>query len=183
MMKLVVGLGNPGLKYKKTKHNVGFMCLDEYAKANKLKFKKDNKFKGEWLKEGNLVLLKPHTFMNLSGESIRKVIDFFDIDVEDILIIYDDLDLPLGKLRLREKGSAGGHNGIKSVIQHLKTQDFKRVRVGIEKNPLIETKNYVLGKFSKEEKKYIDETIDKTINIIDDFKTQKSFTMIMNDFN
>lgn len=182
-MKLVVGLGNPGLKYKKTKHNVGFMCLDEYAKSNKLTFKKDNKFKGEWLKEGNLVLLKPHTFMNLSGESIRKMIDFYDIDIEDVLIIYDDLDLPLGKIRIREKGSAGGHNGIKSVISHLKTQEFKRIRVGIEKNPLIETKNYVLGKFSKEEKAQITDTITKTIDIINDFKTSKSFVSIMNDYN
>ncbi len=182
-MKLVVGLGNPGLKYKKTKHNVGFMCLDEYAKAHKLKFKKDNKFKGEWLKEGKLILLKPHTFMNLSGESIIKMMDFYDIDVEDVLIIYDDLDLPMGKLRLREKGSAGGHNGIKSIINHLKTQEFRRVRVGIEKNPLIETKNYVLGKFSKEEKELINQTINVTNNIITDFKENKSFTMIMNTYN
>lgn len=182
-MRLVVGLGNPGRKYKDTKHNIGFMCLDNYAKENSLKFKLENKFRGESLKEGNLVLLKPHTFMNLSGESIRLVMDYYDIDVEDVLIIYDDLALPLGKLRLREKGSPGGHNGIKSIVSHMGTQEFQRVRIGIDSNPLIETKDYVLGKFSKEEKKALNEAFPKVTNIIEEFKNNKSFTLIMNQFN
>ena len=182
-MKLVVGLGNPGLKYKKTKHNVGFMCLDFYAKKHKLKFKKENKFSGESLKVGNIILLKPHTFMNLSGESIHKIMNFYDVQIENVIIIYDDLSLPLGKIRLREKGTSGGHNGIKSVIQHLKTEEFKRVKIGIDKNPLIATKNYVLGKFSKEEMKYVDETIDVVSNLIDDFKQSDDFINIMNKYN
>lgn len=182
-MKLVVGLGNPGRKYKDTKHNIGFMCLDHYANIQKVKFKKDNKFSGEWLKLGNMILLKPHTFMNLSGQSIRQTMDYYNIDLEDVLIIYDDLALPLGKLRLREQGSPGGHNGIKSVVQHIGTQEFKRVRIGIDSNPLIETKDYVLGKFSKEDKKELQSSIEQTTNLIDDFKNGKSFTLIMNTYN
>ena len=182
-MKLIVGLGNPGRKYKDTKHNIGFMCLDYYANIHKIKFKKENKFSGEWLKLGNIVLLKPHTFMNLSGQSIRQTMDYYNIDIDDVLIIYDDLALPLGKLRLREQGSAGGHNGIKSVIQHLGTQEFKRVRIGIDSNPLIETKDYVLGKFSKEDKKQLEMSIEQTSKLIEDFKNNTSFTHIMNTYN
>lgn len=182
-MKLVVGLGNPGRKYKKTKHNVGFICLDYYAKKNGLKFKLDNKFNGEWLKQGDLLLLKPHTFMNLSGHSIVKLMKFYDVEIEDVLIIYDDLSLPFGKIRLREKGSAGGHNGIKSIIQNFKTEDFKRMKVGIDRNPMIEQKNYVLSKFSKVEQKELDEKVDVVSNIIDDFKKGIDFINIMNKFN
>jgi PTH1 family peptidyl-tRNA hydrolase len=182
-VKLIVGLGNPGKKYKNTKHNIGFMCLDYYADQQKLTFKKDNKFSGEIVKFGNTILLKPHTFMNLSGQSIRATIDYYNIDIEDLLVIYDDLALPLGKLRLREKGSAGGHNGIKSVIAHTGTQEFKRVRVGIDANPLIETKDYVLGNFSKQEKKELSQTINQVSKVIEDFKSNKQYTLIMNQYN
>lgn len=182
-MKLVVGLGNPGRKYKDTKHNIGFMCLDKYAQDNSGTFKKDNKFRGESLKLGNLVLLKPHTFMNLSGESIRLIMDYYNIDVEDVLIIYDDLSLPLGKLRLREKGSPGGHNGIKSIISNLGTQEFQRVRIGIDSNPLIDAKDYVLGKFSKNQFKDLEESFKRTSEVINEFKNNKSFTLIMNEYN
>jgi len=182
-MKLVVGLGNPGRKYKKTKHNVGFICLDYYAKKNGLKLKLDNKFNGEWLKEGNLLLLKPHTFMNLSGHSIVKIMKFYDIEIEDVLVIYDDLSLPFGKLRLREKGSAGGHNGIKSIIQNFKTEDFKRIKVGIDRNPMMEQKDYVLSKFSKAEQKELDLKVEVVSDIIDDFKKGTDFINIMNTFN
>ena len=182
-MKLIVGLGNPGRKYKDTKHNIGFMCLDHFAKENSVKFKKENKFRGESLKIDNLVLLKPHTFMNLSGESIRLVMDYYNIDVEDVLIIYDDLSLPLGKLRLREKGSPGGHNGVKSIISNLGTSEFQRVRIGIDSNPLIDAKDYVLGKFSKVEFKALEQSLDKTSKIITEFKSNKDFTLIMNEYN
>ena len=182
-MKLVVGLGNPGRKYKATKHNIGFMCLDKFAQDNLVKFKKENKFRGESLKIANLILLKPHTFMNLSGESIRLVMDYYDIDVEDVLIIYDDLSLPLGKLRLREKGSPGGHNGIKSIISNLGTSEFQRVRIGIDSNPLIDAKDYVLGKFSKNEFKDLEESLNRTSQVINEFRDNKSFTLIMNEYN
>lgn len=182
-MKLIVGLGNPGKKYQLSKHNIGFMCLDHFAMANGLKFKLDKKFNGEWLKIDNYLLLKPHTFMNNSGESIIKITKYFNIDLEDILIIYDDLDLPLGKLRLREQGSPGGHNGIKSVVSHLNFNTFKRVRIGIEKNVLIETKNYVLSDFNKKETPIIKESIDKTKDIIQDFINGIDFKNIMNTYN
>jgi PTH1 family peptidyl-tRNA hydrolase len=109
--------------------------------------------------------------------------DYYDIEIKDILVIYDDLDLPLGKTRLREKGSAGGHNGIKSIISHIKTEEFKRVRVGIDKNPLIETKNYVLGSFSKKEIEIMDPVYSKLTEIIEDFKNNKEFTHIMTKYN
>ena len=182
-MKLVVGLGNPGKKYSKTKHNIGFISVDHYIDSNNLKLKKERKFNGKSLKIGDLVLLKPHTFMNNSGLSIKAVMDYYDIDIKDILVIYDDLDLPLGKIRLREKGSAGGHNGIKSIISHLKTEEFKRVRVGIDKNPLIETKNYVLSSFSKKEIEIMDTVYSKISEIIEDFKDNKEFTYIMTKYN
>lgn len=182
-MKLVVGLGNPGRKYKNTKHNVGFMCLDFYAKKNNLVFKKENKFSGESLKIGDMLLLKPHTFMNLSGESIRKIIQFYDVHIENVLIIYDDLSLPLGKIRLREQGSAGGHNGIKSVIQHFHTNQFKRIKIGIDSNPLIDSKDYVLSKFSKQEFKELEVTVESVSDIIDEFKRNDDFVTIMNKFN
>ena len=182
-MKLVVGLGNPGKKYSKTKHNIGFISIDKYISINNLKLKKERKFNGKSLKIGDLVLLKPHTFMNNSGESIKAVMNYYDIDVEDILIIYDDLDLPLGKTRLREKGSSGGHNGIKSIVNHLKTEEFRRVRVGIDKNPLIETKNYVLGGFSKKELEIMKPVYEKISEIIEDFKNDVDFIHIMSKYN
>lgn len=182
-MKLVVGLGNPGKKYSKTKHNIGFISLDHYSKKHNIKLKKERKFSGKSLKIGDLVLLQPHTFMNNSGLSIKAVMDYYNINTEDILVIYDDLDLPLGKTRLREKGSAGGHNGIKSIISHLKTEEFKRVRVGIDKNPLIETKNYVLSSFSKKEIKIMDPIYDKISEIIEDFNNELDFKHIMTKYN
>ena len=182
-MKLVVGLGNPGKKYSKTKHNIGFISIDHYVAKHNLKLKKEQKFNGKALKIDDIVLLKPHTFMNNSGVSVKAVMDYYNIDVDDILIIYDDLDLPLGKTRLREKGSAGGHNGIKSIISHIKTEEFKRVRVGIDKNPLIETKNYVLGSFSKKEIEIMNPVYDKITEIIEDFDNNIEFTHIMTKNN
>jgi len=182
-MKLVVGLGNPGKKYSKTKHNIGFISIDKYSDINKLKLKKERKFNGKSLKIGDLVLLKPHTFMNNSGISIKAVMDYYNIDISDFLVIYDDLDLPLGKIRIREKGSAGGHNGIKSIISHLKTEEFRRVRVGIGKNPLIETKNYVLGSFSKKEIEIMDPVYTKISEIINDFNNNNEFIHIMSKYN
>ena len=182
-MKLVVGLGNPGKKYKATKHNIGFICLDYFAKENNLKFKKERKFNGESLKIGELVLLKPHTFMNNSGQSIIQIMNYYDIDIENILVIHDDLDLPFGKTRLREKGSSGGHNGIKSIIANTKTEEFKRVRVGIDKNPLYDTKDYVLSSFTKQEKALLEPILQKTSNIISDFRDGIDFLQIMTKNN
>lgn len=164
-MKLIVGLGNPGKAYTKTRHNVGFMVLD--ALMQELNLKPQNKFKAEFAQttlHGEVVyLLKPQTFMNLSGESVRLIKDFYKIEDPDILVIYDDLDLPVGKLRLREKGSSGGHNGIKSIISHLHHQDFKRLRIGIDKNPLIPTADYVLGQFLKTDQDNLKKGLEKAV--------------------
>lgn len=184
-MKLIVGLGNYGGEYKNTRHNVGFMALDFYAKKNNLSIDK-RKFKGlytETIIDGEKVLLlEPQTYMNLSGECVRDFVLYFHISIEDILVIYDDMDLDVGVLRLREKGSAGGHNGIKNIIENLKTSDFKRVRVGISKDKNIDIVNYVLGKFSGEEKQIIEEKIEKISNLIEDF-VKYDFNKVMSMYN
>ena len=152
-MKLIIGLGNPGKEYENTRHNTGFMVLDRLSEKLNIEMTQ-NKFKGLYgkskYKGEDVILLKPQTYMNLSGESVRQVMDFFKINQEDILVIYDDLDMPVGKLRLRQSGSAGGHNGVKSIIAHVGTQSFQRIRVGIDKHPRIKVVDYVLGRFQKD---------------------------------
>lgn len=183
-MKLIVGLGNPGKEYALTRHNVGFMVVN--ALINDLNLKTQAKYKGEIAQtvfgSETVILLKPHTYMNHSGESVRLVMDFYKITAKDILVIYDDLDLPVGKIRLREKGSAGGHNGMKSIIQHLGTQDFARLRIGIDKNPLYQTADYVLGKFLKQEEDQIIQAIRKAQQAAQDFP-KMSFAELMNQYN
>lgn len=153
-MKLIVGLGNPGIRYEKTRHNTGFKVLDEIAKQWHVDISQE-KFKGKIAKvnyEGtNVILLKPITYMNLSGESVGACMNFYKIEPEDLLIIYDDMDLPVGKIRLRAQGSSGGHNGIKNIVSMIQTEKFPRIRVGIGKDAQIDTIDYVLGKVKKEE--------------------------------
>lgn len=184
-MKLIVGLGNYGGEYKNTRHNAGFMALDFYAKKNSLSIDK-KKFKGLYaetkINDEKVLLLEPQTYMNLSGECVRDFMGYFHIDVKDLLVIYDDMDLDVGVIRLREKGSAGGHNGIKNIIENIKTSDFKRVRIGISKDKNIDTINYVLGKFKDEEKEIIDKEIEKISNIIEDF-TKYDFNKVMSLYN
>ncbi|WP_373546135.1 aminoacyl-tRNA hydrolase [Chamaesiphon sp.] len=152
--QLIVGLGNPGTKYAQTRHNVGFDLLDILAKRWQISLSDRKQFQGiygEGFGSNNtkIRLLKPQTFMNLSGQSVRATIDWFKLPPESVLVVYDDLDLPLGKIRLRMSGSAGGHNGMKSIISHLGTQNFPRVRIGIGKSAgEKDTISHVLGKFS-----------------------------------
>ncbi|MEG0314190.1 MAG: aminoacyl-tRNA hydrolase [Erysipelotrichaceae bacterium] len=184
-MKLIIGLGNPGKEYEKTRHNTGFNAIDKLARAIDIKCDMV-KFKAEYgigMYGGQKVLLmKPTTYMNNSGEALKAAVDFYQIAIEDIVVIYDDLDLPVGKLRLREKGSSGGHNGIKSITAHLHTQIFNRIRVGIDKNPLIATPDYVLGKIGKEELEEYDKSLDKASEAAQIF-IKKSFTEAMNEYN
>ncbi len=153
--QLVVGLGNPGSKYAQTRHNVGFEAIDHLAKRWQINLSDQKRFQGiagEGLTgQQKIRLLKPQTFMNLSGQSVRAVLDWYKLDPTAVLVIYDDLDLPLGKLRLRLSGSAGGHNGMKSIISHLGTQAFPRLRIGIGKSRDDETIGHVLGKFAATE--------------------------------
>jgi peptidyl-tRNA hydrolase, PTH1 family len=185
-MKLIVGLGNPGKQYEKTRHNVGFDTIDELS--IQLNINLDQlKFKGllgiGFVGTEKVLLLKPLTYMNLSGESIRAVMDFYDIDVKDLVVIYDDLDIPVGKMRLRQKGSAGGHNGIKSTIAHLGTQEFNRIRIGVDRPQNgMSVSNYVLSKFTPEEQPIIQEVIKKSADACQSWLKQP-FLQVMNEYN
>ena len=184
-MKLIVGLGNPTKEYEATRHNVGFMVLDHLADEMNVRIDQ-KKFKGKYVKlkyKGeDVILLKPMTYMNNSGESVIQVMNFFKVDVEDLIVIYDDLDMPTGKLRLRQSGSAGGHNGIKSIIAHVQTQNFKRIRVGIDRHPHIPVVDYVLGKFTKEQQPFIQEGIENASQAAL-MSIEKDFVAAMNAFN
>ena len=154
-MKLIAGLGNVGDKYCFTRHNAGFMVLDKIAVDNNLSFKEDKKLKCFIAKHKingeDVLLIKPTTFMNLSGESVIAVASYYKIDVKDILVIFDDISLDLGRMRFRANGSDGGHNGIKSVIKHLGTNNIARLKIGIGPQPPIPSESFVLQNFSKEQ--------------------------------
>lgn len=185
-MKLIVGLGNPGKQYENTRHNIGFKVIDELAERwnaplNQLKF--SGMYTTVHRPEGKVLLLKPLTYMNLSGESVRPIMDYFDVDIEDLVILYDDLDLPPGQLRLRQKGSAGGHNGMKSLIQHLGTQEFNRIRMGIGRpTGGMKVVDYVLANFHADEAATIQESIVKSADACEAW-LNKPFLTVMNDFN
>ena len=184
-MKLVVGLGNVGKEYENTRHNIGFMAIDAIEKKYNFELTK-SKFDGYYEKviinNEQVIFLKPARYMNLSGEVIKKYVDFFKIDINDILIISDDLDQEVGKYKLKQKGSSGGHNGLKNIELHLKTQEYKRLKIGISNNKLIDTKDYVLGKISKEEKDKLNEVLNIIPNIFDDY-LNLSFNELMNKYN
>ena len=184
-MKLIVGLGNPGREYNKTRHNIGFMCIDKLCEYFNVSLDL-NKFNGSYTQFNyngeKIILLKPGKYMNLSGEVVRDFVNFFKIDINDILIICDDLDTQVGNFRLRYKGSSGGHNGLKNIEQNLSTKDYKRIKVGISNNKNIDTKDYVLGKFTKEEMDLINPIIDKMPSIIEDY-LKIPFDNVMNKYN
>ena len=184
-MKLIVGLGNPGKEYEKTRHNIGFMTIDQYADKLGVSITKE-KYNGLYV-ETNIngektILLKPQSYINLSGEVIRRFIDFYKIDIEDILIIHDDLDLEVGTYRVKQQGSSGGHNGLKNIELHLGTQEYKRIKIGISNNKLMDTKDYVLGKISKEEQEKIDEVKNVVMDILDDY-FKMTFDQLMAKYN
>ena len=184
-MKLIVGLGNYGNEYKSTRHNVGFMVIDEIAK--KYGFSRTfSNFKGEYYKEKmngeEVIFLKPQTYMNLSGESVSALMRYFKIPLENLVVIYDDLALPVGQVRLRESGSAGGHNGMKNIIQHLGSDKFKRIRIGIDKHEFIPVVDYVLGKFSKEDQDKIDVAVKSVADACFDI-TKMDFNRVMGKYN
>lgn len=166
MPKLIVGLGNIGDKYKFTRHNAGFMAVDLWAINENAQFKQDSKLKCFITKikfnSEDIFLIKPTTFMNLSGEAVRAVSDYYKIDIQDIIIIYDDISLDIGRIRLRSSGSDGGHNGIKSIIKHLGTNKFNRVKIGI--GPQIgPSENYVLQNFPKESLDTLKDALNRTV--------------------
>ncbi len=179
-MKLIVGLGNPGKEYIDTRHNVGYLVLDSYISDEKWKEKFQAMYCEKVINSEKVIFVKPLTYMNLSGNSVRKFVDYYNISMDDILVIQDDLDLSFGSYKLKKNSSAGGHNGIKSIIQNLGNNEFCRLKIGISNDKTINTKDYVLGKFSKKEMEefnlmivtfnkiincFIKDGIDRTMNI------------------
>ena len=160
-MILIVGLGKPGKQYEQTRHNIGFDVIDYMANKYNIDVNRE-KFKGicgeGFIENKKVILLKPLTYMNLSGESIRELANFYKLEDDEIIVVYDDISLDIGRLRIREKGSAGGHNGIKSIIQNLGGDKFPRVKVGVGQ-PKDNLVNHVLGKFSKEDREHIEKVI------------------------
>jgi len=169
-MRLIAGLGNPGKSYEKSKHNIGFCVIDRLAADENIDFCK-KRFKGI-LGEGHIagekvILLKPQTYMNLSGESVREVCDFYRIGAENLIVVYDDISLPPGGIRVREKGSAGGHNGIKNIIAHMNTDVFARVKVGVGEKPAgWDLADYVLCGFDKDVQPLMEESIKKAAEAV-----------------
>ena len=185
-MFVIVGLGNPGKKYEKTRHNMGFLAIDKLAekhdiKVNKLKHKA---LTGDGFIFGQKALLvKPQTYMNLSGESVREIVSYYDIDLEDLIVIYDDFDLEIGTIRIRKKGSAGSHNGMKSIIGQIQSKDFPRIRIGIGKSGGgAEWKDFVLGKTSKQDEKLIEDAVDRAADAVGCILEQ-GIDKAMNEYN
>jgi len=183
---VIVGLGNPGGKYSLTRHNVGFDVIDLVGKkldikVNKVKFKA---LIGEGTWGGQrIVLVKPSTYMNLSGESIRPLMDFYKLDPRDLMVVLDDIDIEFGTLRIKKKGSAGTHNGLKSIISHIGTDQFPRLKIGIgQKPPSYDLADFVLSKFSKSERIIIDEAIANAADAIDEFII-RGIDSAMNKYN
>lgn len=170
-MIIIAGLGNPGKEYETTRHNAGFMTIDMLAKKYNIDVieKKHKALIGKGVIEGTkVILVKPQTYMNNSGESLREVVDYYKADAEsDLVVIYDDITLDVGGLRVRKKGSAGGHNGIKSIIAHLGTESFKRIRVGIgEKPSKMDLADWVLGHFPKADLKNLEEAMEDAVDAL-----------------
>ena len=186
-MYLIAGLGNPGREYENTRHNAGFASIDRLAEKNHISIdmKKFQALCGTGYIGGQKVLLlKPQTYMNLSGESLRAACDFFKIDPEqELIVIYDDISLEPGQLRVRKKGSAGGHNGMKNIIAHLGTQDFPRIRVGVGEKPQgWDLADYVLGHFSKEEQQVMQESFDRAADAAAALLSEE-VQQVMNEYN
>ena len=186
-MYIIAGLGNPTLQYEGTRHNVGFDVIDTLADKYNISVdaRKSSAFIGKGMIEGQkIILVKPQTYMNLSGESIRGLVDYYKIDVEhELLVIYDDISLDVGQLRIRKKGSAGGHNGIKNIIANLGTQNFPRIKVGVgEKPKKYDLADYVLSHFSKAERELMEEGYQKAVKAVE-MLLDGEMEAAMNEYN
>ena len=185
-VKLIVGLGNPGKDYVNTRHNVGFDFIDTFLDNKKINPVWSKKFDGLYFQTeingDKVIFLKPMTFMNLSGESVYKIINYFHINVDDILVICDDMDLNVGNFKLKATGSSGGHNGLKNISDHLHSNDFKRLKIGISRSESKDYKDFVLGHFSKEDRKILESLFISLIPVLDDYFTL-SFGDLMSKYN
>ena len=185
-MYLIVGLGNPENEYSHTRHNMGFDTINQIAKNNNIQITK-NKFKGlcesTIIQNQKVILLKPQTYMNLSGESVKEVAEFYNLKPEEIIVIYDDIDIEKGHIKIRKKGGAGSHNGMKSVVEELQSTDFARIRVGIGqpefKSDMI---NYVIGKVSQEEQEILQQGVEKAAKAVEEI-LKNGIDIAMNKFN
>jgi len=184
-MKLVVGLGNPGKEYEQTRHNAGFFVIDKVLKELNLKLDR-NKFNAIYTiykhNGENIIIMKPLTYMNLSGHSVVEFVNFYNIPLEDVIIVHDDLDIPLGKIRIRRNGSSAGQKGMKDIFEMLASQDIKRIRVGISNDKSIEGKDYVLGKIQGDDFITYDQATSKAAQAIIYF-FDNDFEAVMNKFN
>ena len=186
-MKLIIGLGNPGKEYEATRHNAGFIAIDTFAKQNDIEFNLEPKFKGaigtKVFNGEKVFLLKPMTYMNLSGESVIAVMNFYKIAVEDIIVISDDLDSPLGRIRLRDHGSAGGHNGHKNIVNHIHTEGYKRIKIGIGRDSNIPVVDWVLKKLTEDELAVINQAALKASKALDEFVNGVDFMKISSKYS
>ena len=171
-MKLIVGLGNPGREYENTRHNIGFQLLDYIAKDKGLDFSKE-KFNGKYCEYNvngeKVIIVKPLSYMNLSGSVVSSFVNFYKIDIKDILVIQDDLDMHFGRIKIVNNSSSGGHNGIKDIEKFLGSREYVRLKIGISNNKELDTKDYVLGKFNREENDKLNQIYNNLVNVIDDF--------------
>ncbi|MGT2951038.1 aminoacyl-tRNA hydrolase [Streptococcus cuniculi] len=188
MTKLIVGLGNPGDRYEHTKHNVGFMFIDRIAKKANLSFNHDKIFQADiastFIDGEKVYLVKPTTFMNESGKAVHALLTYYGLDKEDLVVIYDDLDMTVGKVRFRQKGSAGGHNGIKSIIKYLGSQEFDRIKIGIgrPKNGMTVVQ-HVLSHFETDDHIQIELTLDKLDDFVNFYLQENDAEKIMRKYN
>lgn len=184
-MFVIVGLGNPGKKYDGTRHNVGFDAINYLAHENNIAM---NKVKhkaviGEgFIHHKKVLLVKPQTFMNLSGQSVMEILNYYKIDPSELVVLYDDIDIDVGKLRVRKKGSAGTHNGMKSIIYDIQSDDFPRIRIGVGKPERGNLADYVLGRFAKEDREFIDMVIKKSAEAVETM-VKEGIDMAMNQYN
>ena len=188
----LIGLGNPGKKYSNSRHNIGFLLLESLSKKYNSNFLLKDKLKSSYsefkIKESTYRLFLPNTFMNNSGDAVRAIIDWYKINLDQIFIIVDDKDLPLGKIRFRKQGGSGGHNGLKSIIEKLQTQNFNRIRIGIGSPPSIQGTNnfntisHVLGNISKEEESILDKVYKQVIKALEQLNTKKE-ELIISELN
>lgn len=185
-MKLIVGLGNPGKEYTNTRHNIGFRFIDFYLSYCGISDKWSNKFDGLYLQTTlfaeKVIFLKPQTYMNLSGNSVRKLMDYYNISIEDILVVSDDLDLMVGNYKLRPSGSSGGHNGLKSIESSIASTSYKRLKIGISNDKDIDTKDYVLGTISKSDNLIYEKVFQELCSVLDDY-FHLPFSDLMNKYN
>ena len=186
-MKMIVGLGNIGTRYDETRHNTGFMVVDQLARDYHLgaftHLKQEAVAVSGVINGEKVMLVKPTTFMNDSGRAVGPLVDYYDIDLDDLVIVNDDLDMPVGKVRLKTHGASGGHNGLKSIISALGTKNFNRVKVGIDHPQHGTVVSHVLGKFSKEERPKFDQAVEQGEHALEDWINGEDFAKLMNTYN